>query len=147
MTDVRNLEQVRARALGEERTLAALVGTLAAAALLLAAVGIHALISGSVTERTREMGIRMALGATGGDAVRAVAVPGLVLAVIGLVVGGGLSYGAVRFIRSFLWGVTPMDPVTLVGVALVLLGVAATASLLPAMRVLRLDPAKTLRRQ
>src|SRR5204862_3427470 len=118
---------------------------LGAVALLLAAIGIHGLIASSVNERTRELGIRMALGATSGQVLKDVVMPGVVLAGVGVVIGSGLSLAAVRLLQSFLWGVTAGDPLTFGVVVATLIGVALVASLIPAMRVLRLDPALTLR--
>lgn len=140
-----SIAAVRNTTLAPQRLLAALVSALSAAALFLAAIGIHALVASSVTERTREIGIRMALGATGGHALRAVALPGLVLAGVGAALGGVLAYAATSFLQSFLWGVERFDPATFSGVAATFMVVAAVACLLPALRVLGLDPATTLR--
>jgi ABC-type antimicrobial peptide transport system permease subunit len=91
------------------------------------------------------MGIRLALGATRTQAVHTVARPGIALAFAGTIAGVFAARGAVSVIRSFVWGVSPTDPATFAGVALLFLVVAAAASLLPALRILRLDPAQTLR--
>jgi putative ABC transport system permease protein len=127
--------------------MAALLVTLGAIAALLAAIGIYGLISASVTERTRELGIRLALGATARQAVQSVAGIGVALAAAGAVVGTLASMWVVRFIGSLLWGVQPTDPLTFATVGFVLLVVAAIASTIPALRVLRLDPSETLRAQ
>ena len=116
-------------------------------AVLLSAIGIHGLIATSVVERTREMGIRMALGATMPQALRTVAMPGVVLSLIGVAVGLAASFGTVRLARSLIWGVSATDPLTFAAVAALLLGVAITASVIPSLRVLRLDPATTLRHE
>jgi predicted lysophospholipase L1 biosynthesis ABC-type transport system permease subunit len=142
---VRAMSEVKALSLGEQRFLMALLVSLAAAAIALAAVGIHGLIAASVAERTREMGIRMALGATVSQAMHAIAVPGIVLAAIGTGVGLAAASASTRLIRHFVWGVTPNDPLTFVSVAAALLAVATAASFIPALRLLRLDPATTLR--
>jgi ABC-type antimicrobial peptide transport system permease subunit len=92
------------------------------------------------------MGIRMALGATQFGAVRAVALPGLILAASGTAAGLAVAAVAARLLRHFVWGVAVNDPVTFTGVAIVLLGVATIASIAPTLRLLRLDPATTLRR-
>ena len=142
---VRSMADVQAEAIAMPRLMMVLLLTLAAAAMALAAVGIHGLISSSVTERTREMGIRMALGATTGRAVTTVALPGVLLAAAGVVVGVIASRGATTMIQSFVWGVSPTDPVTYAAVAALFVTIAAVASVLPALRIIRLDPAKTLR--
>jgi putative ABC transport system permease protein len=122
-----------------------LVAGLGGIALVLAAIGIHGLIASSVNERTRELGIRLALGATNRQVLRDIVIPGVSLTAIGVVVGGVASLAAVRLLRSYLWGVRPNDPTTFVSVGAILLVVAVLASLIPAWRVLRLDPAMTLR--
>jgi ABC-type antimicrobial peptide transport system permease subunit len=142
---LRPMTEVQANSLASERFMMSLVLGLGAVALLLAAVGIHGLVASSVTERTRELGIRLALGASGGRILRDVVAPGVLLAAAGVVLGGAASLAAVRLLQSFLWGVTPSDPMTFVMVVITLLAVAFLASLVPALRVLRLDPASTLR--
>ena len=142
-----SMEDVRYRSLAEERFQAVLLGALAGLALLLAAVGIYGLIASSVAERTRELGIRLALGATVAQAMRAVALPGLALALAGVAVGSVLAGFASRLLRHLVWGVGPGDPLTFVAVGIGLLGVAAAASFLPALRVTRLNPAETLRQE
>jgi ABC-type antimicrobial peptide transport system permease subunit len=114
-------------------------------ALLLAAIGIHGLIAGSVSERTRELGIRLALGATGRQVVADVVLPGVILTGVGVAIGCAASLAVGRLLRSFLWGVAPTDGATFGAVVATLLAVALLASIVPARRVLRLDPALTLR--
>jgi ABC-type antimicrobial peptide transport system permease subunit len=142
---VRDIAAVRSAALAEQRLLMTLVGLLGAAALLLAAIGIHGLIASGVTERTRELGIRLALGSTVGQAVRTVALPGIVLAAVGLGIGCVAALGVTGLIRSQLWGVRPNDPLTFIAVGATLFTIAVLASVLPALRVRRLDPAALLR--
>jgi ABC-type antimicrobial peptide transport system permease subunit len=139
--------QVRSRSLDFQRFLTTLLSVLAGLALLLAAIGIYGLIANSVVERTRELGIRMALGATVGQAMRTVAMAGVLLAAAGVLIGSILARAAAQTLRSFVWGVGAADPYTFSAVAVVLLVVAITASLVPALRVLRLDPAQTLRHE
>ncbi len=129
----------------DQRYHAALFSTLAGLALLLAAIGLYGLISQSVAQRTHEFGIRMALGATAGQTIGNAMKPGLLLSLAGVAAGYVLSLGAVRYLEHLVWGVRPNDPATFVITAAVLLAVAAAASLAPALRILRLDPAKTLR--
>jgi predicted permease len=142
---VRTMKEVMASPTSEWRLLMTLVGVLAGAAILLAAIGIHGLIAHSIIQRRREFGIRLALGATAGQAVRRVALGGVALSIVGALIGGALSVVSVGLVRSYLWGVEPHDPMTYAGVALFLLAVATMASVLPALRILRLDPAETLR--
>jgi len=136
---------VQDAALSSQRFTMALVAGLGIVALLLAAIGIHGLISSSVSERTRELGIRLALGASNRQILQDIVVQGVVLAGIGVAVGSAGALAAVRLLESFLWGVRPTDPATFAAVIVTLLAVALIASLLPALRVLRLDPALTLR--
>jgi predicted permease len=145
VSEPQSMAQVMGQATGQQRLLMTLVLVTACAALMLAAIGIHGLISHSVSERQREFGIRIALGATVGETMRSVALGGVVLAAIGAVVGGLLSLLSVRLVQSFLWNVGERDPLTYVGVALFVLFVSAMASVIPAARILRLDPAQTLR--
>ena len=142
---VRGVDAVRANTLSRQRILMMLVGALGALALFLAAIGIHALISSGVTERTRELGIRMALGATVGQTVRDAALPGIVMAGAGLAIGCALAYGASGLIRSLLWGVKENDALTFIAVIGALLIVAVAASVMPALRVRKLDPVSLLR--
>jgi ABC-type antimicrobial peptide transport system permease subunit len=144
--DIRSIDAVKGAAIAGPRFLMGVLVALAAAAVLLAAVGIHGLIATSVTERTREMGIRMALGASSGQSMRTLVAPGLAMAAAGVLIGSALSLAATGLLRSFVWGIRPNDPATFLAVAVVLLVIATVASVLPAMKILRLDPARTLRR-
>jgi predicted permease len=147
LASVRSMTEVQSAALDEQRLLTTLLLALAAASLVVAAIGIHGLIAASVTERTREMGIRLALGATGRQALGTLALPGLVLAAIGTVAGLAFAVAAMPLVRHFVWGVSVTDPGTYAGVATLLLAVAFLSSILPALRILRLDPAITLRQE
>jgi len=147
---IQRMTDIQAAATSRQRLLMILVGVLGAAAVLLAAIGVHGLIAQSVQQRTREFGIRLALGATTGGTIRSVALSGVALALCGAAAGIGLSMLAVRLVESlvsadYLWGVTGRDPATYLSVAGFLLVVSAVASLIPALRILRLDPAETLR--
>ena len=144
-SEFRELSEVKSKTLGEERLETSLTGAMAGLALLLAAVGIYGLMAHSVSERTRELGIRMAMGATVEQAVTLVAIPGLVLAGIGCALGCMLAWGEARLMRHLIWGITPTDTATFVGVCGLFLVVATVASLLPAWRITRLNPANTLR--
>lgn len=145
LASVKSMSAIRAEASASQRFLMVLAAMLAGASLLLAAIGIHGLISSAVTERTHEIGIRMALGSTASQAIRAVTIPGIVLTIVGLGIGALMARAATRYIAALLWGVEPDDPITLAAVAGLLLLVSVAASVLPALRILRLDPARTLR--
>ncbi len=145
VSTVRGLDDVKSASLVRQRTLMMLVAALGGLALFLAAMGIHALIASGVAERQRELGIRIALGATVGQTIRAAALPGIIMAMAGLVVGCAVAYGASGLIRSLLWGVTENDPLTFAGVVGTLLTVAIVASVMPALRVRKLDPVSLLR--
>jgi len=145
VSTVRGLDDVKSASLVRQRTLMMLVAALGGLALFLAAMGIHALISSGVSERQRELGIRMALGATVAQTIRDAALPGIVTAIAGLVVGCVVAYGASGLIRSLLWGVKENDPLTFGAVIGALLTVAIAASVMPALRVRKLDPVSLLR--
>jgi predicted permease len=142
---IESMAEVQSASLARQRLMMSLVTGLGLVALMLASIGIHGLIASSVTERTRELGIRLALGATGRQVVTEVIRPGIVLAAIGVVIGAGAAFAVTRLMQSFIWGVQPTDPITFAAVAALLLVVSLAASLIPAWRVLRLDPALTLR--
>ncbi len=122
-----------------------LVGIFALLGLFLAALGIYGVISYSVTQRTQEIGIRMALGATLGRVQLDVVRTTLQLAVIGIVVGTVASFGVSRLISSLLFGTTPTDPITFLGMVLVLGGIALLAGYIPARRASRINPMVALR--
>jgi predicted permease len=143
--EVRSMAAVQMQAVALPRLLMVLLLVLAAAAVLLTAVGVHGVIAASVAERTREMGIRLALGASAGRAVRTLAVPGLAMAGLGIALGLLAARAAVTYLRSLVWGISPTDPMTFLAVGAFFFAIAGFASVLPALRILRLDPATTLR--
>jgi hypothetical protein len=145
LSGVAPMDDVMRQAVGDRRLLMTIVATLTVVALFLAAIGVHGLIAQQVSERTREFGIRLALGASPGETVRQVALSGLWTSLVGVACGVGLSFLATNLVKSYLWNVTTSDPTTYVGAALFLLVVAGGASVLPALRILRLNPAVTLR--
>ena len=145
IAEFRTIDELRASSLSSQRFQATLLGSLSSLALLLAMVGIYGLMSQSVVERRRELGIRMALGATLSQAIREAALPGVMLAVAGVVAGCILAGLSTRVLDHLLWGVKPTDPATYFSVAAGIVLVAAAASLLPALRITRLNPAETLR--
>jgi putative ABC transport system permease protein len=134
-----------ARSTSEQRFTMVLLGLFALMALGLAAVGVHGVLSYGVARRTREIGVRLALGARPGRLRRTVLAEGLRLAAGGLLVGMAGAFALSRLLRLLLFGVTPTDPATFAGVAAVLLLVAALASYLPARRATRIDPCEALR--
>jgi predicted permease len=140
-----HLTDVQADATAFQRFMLLLVGAFAGIALLLAAIGIYGVIAQSVLDRTRELGVRLALGATLGGTIRRVIWSGVALVIAGMAAGGALAWIATRLIASLLWGVTPHDPLTFIAAGGLLLLVAIASSLIPALRILRLDPAKILR--
>jgi predicted permease len=145
MAAFRSVRDLKLESLTFQRFLAALAGTIAALAMVLSAMGIYGLISNLVTERTKELGIRMALGSGVGRAIEVALRPGLIWVMGGVAAGTAAAFGFERFLKSFLYGVQPGDPVTLFGVGLGLLLATALASLIPASRIARLNPADTLR--
>lgn len=130
-----------------QRFVLRLLGVFALFAVLLAAVGLHGVIAYAVNQRTREIGVRVALGAQASDVTRLVLSQGIRLAVGGVVVGVFGSVLATRFLRNFLYSVGPGDPVTLAIVGALLLGVALLATYAPARRAARLDPIEALRNE
>ena len=140
-------DDLRRQSVSDQSFQATLLGSLSGLALLLAIVGIYGLMSQSVVERTRELGIRMALGATLSRAIREATLPGVALAVAGVAVGCLLAGMSAKVLAHLIWGVTTTDPATYAGVAGGLLLVAALASLIPALRIARLNPTDTLREE
>lgn len=133
------------RGLARDRVVAGLAIAFGALALLLACIGLYGVLTYAVAQRTSEMGVRMALGATASDVLRLVLGDGLRVTVAGITVGAIGAFAAGRLIRSLLFGVTPSDPVTFAAVLTALLVVASLASLLPARRAARVDPMTALR--
>jgi predicted permease len=138
--DFRAMEVRIRSSLGAQRFAVTLLGMFAGMALLLAAVGLYALISFSVAQRTRELGIRIALGAGSSDVLGLVVVQGMRMVGIGLAIGLGLALTLNYLMRSLLYGVHAGDPLTYLGVAAGLAVVALLACYLPARRAMRVDP-------
>jgi ABC-type antimicrobial peptide transport system permease subunit len=122
-----------------------LLGIFAALALVLAAVGLYGVIAYSVARRTREIGLRMSVGAARSDIFRLVVRQGMVWGVLGAAIGLSVSAAASQVLASFLYGVTEHDPLTFAVVPLVLLAVAFAASAAPALTASRIDPIRALR--
>jgi len=122
-----------------------LLGVFGFLALLIASIGIYGVMSYGVSERTHEMGIRMALGAGANDVLRLVILRGMFLALIGVVIGAGLALASTRVVKSYLYDVSATDPLTFVGIALLLIGVAFLACYIPARKATKVDPLVALR--
>jgi len=131
--------------LGADLIMARIMAVMAAIALVLCLGGVYGVMAYSVSQRNREMGIRMALGAQGGDVVRMVVRQGMRLALIGIGIGLLLAAGISSGLSHFLWGVNPFDPLTFGTVALLLFGAAVTATFIPARRAIGVDPITALR--
>jgi ABC-type antimicrobial peptide transport system permease subunit len=129
----------------QERLISVLSGLFAALALVVACVGIYGLLAFQVARRTQEIGIRLALGALPRDTRRFFLGRAAVLAIVGTVTGCTVAVGVTRYIQSFLFGVKPADPFTLIAAAALLIGVALLASYIPARRATKIDPMVALR--
>jgi putative ABC transport system permease protein len=143
--DLMTLEDLRTQSLTPRRVNMLLVGAFAALGLILACVGIYGVVSYSVSQRTHEIGIPMALGAERGDLLKVAVGQGLRSVLIGTGIGVPASLAVTRFLQAMLFGVKPTDPVTFVAVALVLLVVAWLACYIPARRATKVDPMVALR--
>jgi len=143
--DVRPMRAVLSAATSQLTFVIAVLAAAAAVTLMLGAIGLYGVLAYVVTLRARELGIRIALGATPGAVAASMAKYGIRLTAIGVAIGLGVFTLAARFLRTMLFGVTPGDPLTLSSAVFLLVGVALTASWLPARRAARVDPASTLR--
>jgi predicted permease len=145
VSNMKLMEELISNSVAQPRFYVLLLTVFAALALILAAVGVYGVMSYSVTLRTRDIGIRMALGARPGDIFKHIVGQALVLALIGLGVGIVLAIASTRVMTSLLFGTSPADPLTLAATALVLLAVALLASYIPARRATKVDPMVALR--
>jgi putative ABC transport system permease protein len=145
VSDVQSMETVFSDSVSSPRFEAVLLAVFAAIAIALAIVGIYGVVSYSVSQRTNEIGIRMAMGARASDIVHMVLREAVILAVLALAIGLGISFALSRVLQSLLYEVTPTDPFTLTLVACGILAVSALAAVLPARRAMRVDPMVALR--
>jgi putative ABC transport system permease protein len=143
--DIKPMEDLVAATLAQPRFYTALLGTFAVLALALAIAGIYGVMSYSVAQRTREFGIRIALGATGRQVLALVLRDGLQMVIVGVALGVAGATALTRLIPSELYEITPTDPAVFVSVSLVLLTVAAAAGYFPASRAAAVDPVVALR--
>jgi putative ABC transport system permease protein len=139
------MEEWLANSTAQRRFNMTLLAAFAALALALAVVGLYAVMSYTMELRTHEIGVRMALGAQGGDVLRMVVGQGMALALAGIGVGAACAFALTRAMQSLLFGVSASDPVTFAAVALLLAAVALLACLVPARRAARISPMTALR--
>jgi putative ABC transport system permease protein len=143
--NIRAIEQLLSGSLSRQRFLALLLEVFAVLALVLAAIGVYSVMSYSVTQQTREIGIRIALGGSRADVLGLVIGRGMVLALIGVGAGIVAAVALTRLISSLLYGIRPNDPATFAAVVFGLVGVTALASYIPARRATKFDPMVALR--
>lgn len=145
VVDVRTMQEIVDTSLGSQTLAVRLLWIFAGAALLIAIAGIYGLLAYNVSQRTRDIGLRMALGATRSNVIRMVLRQAMLLLVIGVGIGVIAALSAGSVLRSFLYGVVPYDATTIIGVCLLLLACGVLASYVPARRASRIDPIKALR--
>jgi predicted permease len=143
--DVRTMDAIRSRSVAGRRFVLLLVGLFGVLSLALAALGVFGVITLIATERTTEVGIRLALGATPSQVMRLIVSQALKLAAIGIAIGGVVALIVAPLLKAQLFGVGATDPLTFVGVSVMLAVTAAAAAMLPARRAMRVDPAHALR--
>jgi putative ABC transport system permease protein len=143
--NVRTMDQLLDESIAQQQMAMALLGSFALLALMLAAMGIYGVMSYAVTQRTHEIGVRMAMGAQPSDVLRLVVGQGLTLALIGVAVGISAALAMTRLMASMLFGVSSTDPLTFISISLLLIAVAALACYVPARRAARVDPMVALR--
>jgi putative ABC transport system permease protein len=145
ISDVTTMDQVLADSTSDRRLNMLLFALLGSLALALATVGVYGVVAYSVSQRTHEIGVRVAIGASPADVVRMVLREGGRLAIIGVAIGSAMAFAGARLIRGLLFDVSPTDPLTFAGVGIGLLAVALVASYIPARRATRVDPMIALR--
>lgn len=145
LNNVTTFDETFAQVLWAPRMGAALLGIFGALALLLAGLGLYGVMSYSVSQRTQEIGVRIALGAQSGDVLKLILGQGSMIVGVGLAVGLALGFWLTRFTSNLLFGVQTADPLAFGGTAILLLVVALVACLVPARRAMRVDPIQALR--
>jgi predicted permease len=145
VTDVKTMEDVVEAPQGQLRLMMQLLGSFAFAATLLAIIGLCGVISYSVVRRTKEIGIRCALGAQRRNIISLVIEQGLVLSIVGVLLGIVVAFALTRVLRDFLFQVRPADPLTFAGISILFVLVAVAASYIPAHKAIRIDPMTALR--
>ncbi len=147
VSNIKFMDEIIGKSVAQPRVYALLLGIFAALALVLAAIGIYGVISYSVTQRVNEIGIRLALGARPVDVLKLVVKQGMILALIGVVLGLIVSFASTRVLASQLYGVTATDPLTYIGITLLLMLVALIACTIPAVRATKVDPMIAVRNE
>jgi putative ABC transport system permease protein len=147
VANIDTMDHIVSEAIARQRFSMLLLGIFAGLALVLAAVGIYGVMSYSVAQRTHEIGIRMALGAQRADVLQMTVKQGLKLVGAGMMLGLVAAFLLTRVLASLLYGISATDPITFVGISLVLLAVAILASYIPALRATKVDPIIALRAQ
>jgi putative ABC transport system permease protein len=147
LSNVQSMDQMLESSLGQRRLSMILLGAFSAIALVLASIGIYGVLAYSVTQRSRELGIRMALGAARGRVLRLVIGQGMALAVVGIAIGLAGALALTRLLGTQLYSIKPTDPATFAGVSFLLAAIAFVATLVPALRATRVDPVVALREE
>jgi putative ABC transport system permease protein len=145
VSNIKFMDEIVGKSVAQPRVYALLLGIFAGLALILASIGIYGVMSYTVTQRTHEIGIRMALGARPGDVLKLIIMEGMLLGIGGIVIGLIVSFTLTRVLASQLYGVTATDPVTFAGISLLLLFVALIACCIPALRATKVDPMTAVR--
>jgi ABC-type antimicrobial peptide transport system permease subunit len=145
VANFRSMDDLRRLSTRDQRYQSALFVSVAGLALLLSVIGLYGIVTRSVTQRTREVGIRMALGADVWDSIWAILRPALAYAAAGLALGLLFSAAASHLLRHLIWGIAPDDPLTFVVSSAILVFCALIASVIPAARVTHINPVETLR--
>ena len=147
VSNLRSMDEIVSEAVARQRFSMLLLGIFAALAMVLAAVGIYGVMSYSIAQRTREIGLRIALGAQKSDVLKMILRQGLRFVAAGLAIGLAASFALTRVMASLLFGISATDPATFVSISLVLIAVALLASYIPAVRAMKIDPMLALRYQ